>query len=804
MKVTTSWLTRLIKHDCDDAELVNHFNSLGLEVDAVYKAPVPFSGVVIGRVEKLEPHPEREDLLVSTVLTDKKRNKTVQVVCGDQTLKLEERVVLAQDGAKLPDGRVIKKTKIHGVESNGMLCSGRELAISPVYETVWRMSSDQGQLGECPGDAMLWNDSVLDLDLTPNRGDCFSVVGLARELALVTDTDYENPLTSDNDPVPQTHSERVAIEVQAPEACPIYHGIVVKNVPQDSSNSYRLRKDLTCCGLRPVNYVVDCLNYELLETGQPTHAFDLEKVKDGIIVRFARAGEKILLLDGTDVTLDSSTLIIASGDRPVAIAGVMGSLDSAVTDDTKDILLEVAYFTPDAVRGTARKYGVQSEASLRFERGVDFSIQSQALRRACQRLAVEIPSSSLEEETAPKFGPVVSVVSESHLPPRPEIHLLNEFPQQRIGCALDPVKMNQMFERLEFSFRQDDEGWWITPPPHRYDIEIPEDFVEEICRIYGYDNIPSQPLQATVHLQGPKRIRGDSRELRASLSTLGYNEAMTYSFVREEANEMFSKYKKVPELANPISLDRSIMRCSIVPGLLTVVAYNTARQESSLRLFEYGQCFEYDNSGELHQRDKVAGVLLGARSPESWASSRESIDFYDVKADLESLLSYSRVDFDEVDCKWLQSSHSACVKRNNEIVGVIGKVKQNIARQFEIDQDVNAFELDATLLLRSEYAHFAEFSPFPSVRRDLAFVLDKSVTIREIETLVRDTVNGLLWDFVVFDVFGGSQFADNQHSVGIGITLRHQSRTLQDEEVNSLMNEVVDKITTQFHAKLRT
>lgn len=804
MKVTTSWLTRLIKHDCDDAELVNHFNSLGLEVDAVYKAPVPFSGVVIGYIEKLEPHPEREDLLVSTVLTDKKRNKTVQVVCGDQTLKVEERVVLAQDGAKLPDGRVIKKTKIHGVESNGMLCSGRELAISPVHATVWRMSSDQGQLGECPGDAMLWNDSVLDLDLTPNRGDCFSVVGLARELALVTNTDYENPLTSDNDPVPQTHSGRVSIEVQAPEACPIYHGIVVKNVLQDSSNSYRLRKDLTCCGLRPVNYVVDCLNYELLETGQPTHAFDLEKVKDGIIVRFARTGEKILLLDGTDVTLDSSTLIIASGDRPVAIAGVMGSLDSAVTDDTKDILLEVAYFTPDAVRGTARKYGVQSEASLRFERGVDFSIQSQALRRACQRLAVEIPSSSLEEETAPKFGPVVSVVSESHLPPRPEIHLLNEFPQQRIGCALDPEKMNQMFEGLEFSFRQDDEGWWITPPPHRYDIEIPEDFVEEICRIYGYDNIPSQPLQATVHLQGPKRMRGDTRELRASLSALGYNEAMTYSFIREEANEMFSNCKKVPELANPISLDRSIMRCSIIPGLLTVVAYNTARQEIALRLFEYGQCFEYDNSGELHQRDKVAGVLLGTRNPESWASSRESIDFYDVKADLESLLCYSKVDFEKLECKWLQSGHSACVKVKDQIVGVIGKVKQDIATLFEIDQDVYAFELDATLLLRSEYARFAEFSQFPSVRRDLAFVLDKSVTIREIETLVRDTVNGLLWDFVVFDVFGGSQFADNQHSVGIGITLRHQSRTLQDEEVNSLMNEVVDRITTQFHAKLRT
>ena len=279
---------------------------------------------------------------------------------------------------------------------------------------------------------------------------------------------------------------------------------------------------------------------------------------------------------------------------------------------------------------------------------------------------------------------------------------------------------------------------------------------------------------------------------------------MTYSFIRKDANEIFSNYKKIPELANPISLDRSVMRCSIIPGLLTAVAYNIARQENAIRLFEYGQCFAYDKSGELHQRDKVAGVLLGSRHPESWASSRENIDFYDVKADLESLLSYSKVDFDEVDCKWLQFGHSASVKVKDQIVGVVGKVKQNIARQFELEHDVYAFELDATLLLRSEYARFTEFSPFPSVRRDLAFVLDKSVTIREIETVVKDTLSGLLWDFVVFDVFGGSQFADNQHSVGVGITLRHQSRTLQDEEVNDLMNEVVAKITTQFHAKLRT
>ena len=804
MKVTTSWLSRLIQHKCDDAELVNHFNSLGLEVDAVYKAPVPFEGVIVGQVEQLEHHPQREDLLICTILTDIERNEVVQVVCGDQTLKIAERVVLAQDGAKLPDGRLVKKTQIHGVESNGMLCSGRELAVSPVHETVWRMSNGHGQIGECPVASMLWNDRVLDLDLTPNRGDCFSVVGLARELALVTGIAYQNPLAIDSDPLPQQHSDRVSIEVQAPEACPIYHGIVVKNIPKDCSNLYQLRKDLTCGGLRPVNYVVDCLNYELLETGQPTHAFDLEKVKEGIIVRFARPGEKILLLDGTDVTLDSSTLVIASGDRPVAIAGVMGSLDSAVTDETKDILLEVAYFTPDAVRGTARKYAIQSEASLRFERGVDFSIQSQVLHRACKRLADEVATHTTVKEPAPTFGPVVSVVSESHLPKREEIFLPNEFAQQRVGYALDPAKMNQMFEGLEFSFRQDDKGWWIKPPPHRYDIEIPEDFVEEICRIYGYDNIPSQPLPTTVHLQSPKRIRGDSRELRASLSSLGYNEAMTYSFIREDANEMFSNYKEIPELANPISLDRSVMRCSIIPGLLSAVAYNSARQESAFRLFEHGQCFEYDKSGELHQRDKMAGVLLGTRHPEGWANSRESIDFYDVKSDLESLLCYTKVEFDTVDCKWLQSGHSAGLIMNDQLVGVVGRVKQNIARHFEIEQEVFAFELDAKRLLRSEYARFEEFSPFPSVRRDLAFVLDKSVTIREIESVVRESLNSLLSDFVVFDVFGGSQFADNQHSVAIGITLRHQSRTLQDDEVNNFMNEVVNKLTNKFHAKLRT
>lgn len=804
MKVTTSWLNRLVAYECNDEELVNLFDSLGLEVDEFYRAPFFFSDVIVGCIEELEPHPTRSDLLICTVLVDNKHDKTVQVVCGDTTLKVKERVVLAHDGAKLPDGRVVKKSKIHGVESEGMLCSGKELAISSNADTVWRMSTDQGEIGECPGATMLWEDNVLDLDLTPNRGDCFSVLGLARELRLATGSEFHNPLANATLQVPQTCSDQVTIDIQAPEACPIYHGVVVKNVPRDGVDMYQLRKDLTCCGLRPVNYVVDCLNYELLETGQPTHAFDLEKVKDGIIVRFSRAGEKILLLDGTDVTLDSSTLVIASGDKPVAIAGVMGSLDSAVTDTTKDILLEVAYFTPEAVRGTARKYGVQTEASLRFERGVDFSIQVQALRRACQRLADKHQSSSSELDYTTQFGPVVSVVSNDCLPRRSEIFLPTELPQKQIGYAIDTNTIEQMFERLEFGFRQENNGWWLTPPPHRYDIEIPEDFVEEICRIFGYDNIPSEPLRKTANLHGQKRKRGDARELRTGLRVLGYNEAMTYSFISKDSNSMFSDSKNIPELVNPISSDRSVMRCSIIPGLLTVASYNIARQENTLRLFEFGQCFEYDKSGNLHQRDKVSGVLLGARHPESWASNRLSIDFYDVKADIESLLSFVNIGFDAVECKWLEYGHCAAVVVKENTVGLVGKVKQNTARNFELDQDVFAFELDSTLLLTPGYTRFEEFSPFPSVRRDLAFVLDKSVTIRDIETVVRETLNGMLWDFVVFDVFGGSQFADNQHSIGIGITLRHQSRTLQDEEVNNLMNEVVEKITTQFRAKLRT
>lgn len=804
MKVTTSWLKNLIEYDCEDTELVEIFNSLGLEVDACYKAPVPFSNVVVGRIEKLEQHPRRKDLLVCDVLSDRERNETVQVVCGDLTLTEKERVVLARDGATLPDGRTIKKTTIHGVESNGMLCSGKELAISARDDTVWRMGRNEGRIGECPGETMLWDDNVLDFDLTPNRGDCFSVLGLARDLQLVTDNEYQNPLADGKVQVSQSHNEEITIEVHSPEACPIYHGIVIKNVPQDDTRLHRLRKELICCGLRPVNYVVDCLNYELLETGQPTHAFDLEKVKDGIVVRYARQGEKILLLDGTDVKLDSSVLIIASGDKPVAIAGVMGSLDSAVTEDTKDILLEVAYFTPKAVRGTARMYGLQSEASLRFERGVDFSIQLAALKCACQRLAYEVPLNSHTKGSLLEFGSVISVVSEEHFPKRSEIFLPKELPVQRIGYPVDRDEINGMFERLEFQCKEDKEGWWITPPPHRYDIEIPEDFVEEICRTVGYDNIPSTALQTTVNLREPKRKRGDARELRANLSGLGYNEAITYSFVPKDVNDLFSNAKKIPELINPISLDRSVMRCSIIPGLLTTAAYNIARQESSLRLFEFGQCFEYDSKGTLQQRDQIAGVLLGARSPESWVNNRHDVDFFDIKADLESLLSYTVVDFDLVKCKWLEASHCAAVRLGQHLVGVVGKVRSNVLSQFEIDQDVYAFELDAAKLLRSIHPHFVEFSTFPSVRRDLAIVLDKSVTIRQIKVVVEETLSDLLWDFVVFDVFGGSQFEEDQHSIGIGITLRHRSRTLQDEEVNALLNEVVQKLSTQFHAKLRT
>lgn len=804
MKVITSWLKELIEYDCEDTELVEIFNSLGLEVDSCYQAPVPFSNVVVACVEKLQQHPQRTNLLVCDVLIDREQNKTVQVVCGDQTLKLKERVVLACDGAKLPDGRIVKKAMILGVESNGMLCSGKELAISSNEETVWRMERNAGRIGECPGKTMLWDDSVLDLDLTPNRGDCFSVLGLARELQLITNKKYQNPLADGTLHVPQGHDEEIPIEVHAPEACPIYHGTVIKNVPQDDAHLHRLRKDLICCGLRPVNYVVDCLNYELLETGQPTHAFDLEKLKDGIVVRYARQGENILLLDGTNVKLDPSVLIIASGEKPVAIAGVMGSLDSAVTEKTKDILLEVAYFTPDAVRGTARMYGLQSEASVRFERGVDSSIQLAALKRACQRLASEVPLSSQSNGGLLEFGPVISVVSEQHLPKRSEIFLPKGLPAQRIGHPQDLKKVNRIFDQLEFKFREEKEGWWITPPPHRYDIEIPEDFVEEICRVVGYDNIPSTPIQTAVNLREPKSKRGDARELRTSLSGLGFNEVITYSFVPKSTNDLFSTSKKIPELVNPISLDRAVMRSSIIPGLLTTAAYNIARQESALRLFEYGQCFEYDANGRLLQRDKVAGVLLGARSPESWANHHHDVDFFDVKADLESLLCFATIEFVPVESKGFEPNQCASVKLGQHVVGVVGKVRSDATRHFEIEQDVYAFELDAVSLLSSTHPRFVEFSSFPSVRRDLALVLDKSVTIRQIEDVVRETLGDLLWDFVVFDVFSGSQFEENQHSIAIGITLRHQSRTLQDEEVNSVMNEVVQKLSTQFRAKLRT
>ena len=804
MKVTTSWLKSLIEYDCDDTELVEIFNSLGLEVDAYYRAPVPFSNVVVGRVEKLERHPQRTDLWVCDILVDRESNKTVQVVCGDQTLKENERVVLARDGAKLPDGRIIKKTTIQGVESNGMLCSGKELAISSNEETVWRMERNAGRIGECPGKTMLWDDSVLDLDLTPNRGDCFSVLGLARELQLITNKKYQNPLADGTLHVPQGHHEEIPIEVHAPEACPIYHGIVIKNVPQGDAHLHRLRKDLICCGLRPVNYVVDCLNYELLETGQPTHAFDLETVKDGIVVRFARQGEKILLLDGTNVKLDPSVLIIASGEKPVAIAGVMGSLDSAVTEKTKDILLEVAYFTPDAVRGTARMYGLQSEASVRFERGVDYSIQAAALKCACQRLAYEVPLNSQSNGGLMQFGPVISVVSEEHLPERPEIFLPKDLPEQRIGHPQDLNKINRMFDQLEFKFREEREGWWITPPPHRYDIEIPEDFVEEICRVVGYDNIPSTPLQTIVNLREPKRKRGDARELRTSLSSLGYNEVITYSFIPKNTNDLFSNSKRIPELVNPISVDRAVMRGSIISGLLTTVAYNIARQEGALRLFEYGQCFRFVAKGKLQQRDQVAGVLLGTRSPESWANDHREVDFFDIKADLESLLCFATIEFEPVESKGFEPNQCASVKLGRQVVGVVGKVRSSATLHFEIEQDVYAFELDAENLLRSSHPRFVEFSSFPSVRRDLALVLDESVTVRQIEAVVEETLGDLLWDFVVFDVFGSSQFEENQHSIAIGITLRHPSRTLQDEEVNSVMNEVVQKLSTQFHAKLRT
>lgn len=792
MKFSEQWLRGWVNPQVSRDELVARLSMAGLEVDSVTPAAGQFSGIVVGEILATEQHPDADKLRVCQVSSGQ---ETFQVVCGAPNARPGIKIPFAMIGAELPGDFKIKKAKLRGVESFGMLCSAAELQISEENDGLLELAAD-APVGEDIRTYLSLDDASIEIGLTPNRGDCLSIAGLARDVSALYDTPVTRPVVP---AVAAAHDEVRPVEVRAPAACPRYLGRVIRNVDLSKPTPLWMVERLRRSDVRSIDAAVDITNYVMLELGQPMHAFDLAEINGGIRVRMAEEGEKLVLLDGQEVALRADTLVIADHTRALAIAGVMGGEHSGVnTEKTRDLFLESAFFEPISVAGKARSYGLHTDASHRYERGVDSQLAREAMERATQLLL---------DIVGGEAGPVVEAVSEQHLPQVAPVTLRAERITQMLGMEMDPAQVEQLLNALELTTTKSGEGQWtVSVPSHRFDISLEVDLIEELARLYGYNNLPVRYPQARLAPQGKPETRGDLPTLRRLLVARGYQEAITYSFIDPKLFELFSPGVEPLLLANPISSDMAAMRASLWPGLVKALQHNLNRQQDRVRLFESGLRF-VGQLGDLQQQPMIAGVITGSRLPEGWANGRDGVDFFDVKADVEALLGYSGAlsDFTFSAGKHpaLHPGQTAVIERDGKLVGYLGAIHPELAKALGLDRPVFLFELVLGDVVEGRLPKFSELSKFPETRRDLALIAGRDVASSAVLELIRDNAGEWLTDLRLFDVYQGKGIDPDRKSLAVGLTWQHPSRTLNDDEVNTTLQNILTSLEQRLNTTLR-
>jgi phenylalanyl-tRNA synthetase beta chain len=791
MKFSESWLRSAVNPSISTEELVAQVTMAGLEVDAVESAAPEMSGVVVGEILSVEQHPDADKLRVCQVAGG---GETAQVVCGAPNARAGIKVPFATVGAKLPGDFKIKKAKLRGVESFGMLCAQTELQLGDDDDGLWELPAD-ASVGSDLIEYLELNDNIIEVDLTPNRGDCLSIRGLTREVGVLNKTAVLEQACA---PVTASINDSISITLEAPEACARYVGRVVRNLDLRQPTPQWMQEKLRRSGVRSLGPAVDVTNYVLLELGQPMHAFDLSKIDGGIVVRMGR-DEKVKLLDDSDVVIDTQTLVIADQSKALAMAGIMGGDESAVGDDTTDILFESAWFNPLAIAGKARNYGKHTDSSHRFERGVDSELQVAAIERATA-LMLEICGG--------ETGPVVIQESAEHLPAPATIKLRDAHLAQQLGVVIGSAEIDDILARLGLTFvSRDDEGSTWVAPSWRFDIAIEQDLVEEVARIYGYNNLPTSTPTMALELQAKPERQQDLSIFRQQLVASGYQEAVTYSFVDPELQKLVDPETDGIALQNPISADMSVMRTSLWSGLLSTAIYNLNRQQNRVRIFEAGQCFVPGENGELTQNMALAGLICGSRTPAGWTASKDKVDFFDIKGDLESVLALTglaeQFSFSAAEHPALHPGQSAMLSRNGEQVGWIGQLHPKLQAQLDVSTPVYLFQVDVAKVSESRLPKFSEVSKFPAVRRDLAFLVDSQIASADLMSEARNAAGEHLVDLMLFDVYQSKDIDNKGKSLALGLTFQHASRTLTDEEINTAIDRVVKKLDNKFKAELR-
>ena len=795
MKFSENWLRQHVPTTASREQLVATLTAIGLEVEEVTDLGGALDGVVVAEIVSAEKHPEADRLQVCTV--DAGGGESVQIVCGAPNARAGLKAPLAKVGAVLPGGMAITPAKLRGVESFGMLCSAKELGTDVDASGLLELPAD-AVVGQPMATLLGLPDASIEIKLTPNRADCFGVRGIAFDVAAASGSEVAS---FEVEPVPAVSQASLPIELQAGADAPRYCGRVIEGVDASAPTPWRIAERLRRSGVRPVSLLVDVTQYVMLELGQPMHAFDRDTLTGPVGVRRARAGESLKLLDGRDAQLDGEFLLVTDADRPVALAGVMGGFDTRVTEASRNVFLESAHFAPEAIIGRSRKLGLHTDAAHRFERGVDPELP---------RIALEYATRLILDAAGGVPGPVVEAALEAHLAqPRP-ILLRRDRLARVLGLAVADGEVARILGALGLAVESDPLGWRVTPPSRRFDLAIEEDLIEEVARIHGYDAIPTTLPSGAARLVAPSETRVDGGVVRRQLAARDFLEAINYAFVDASLLQAWGATRQSVALANPLSAELGVMRTSLLPGLVSALGRNTARQQSRVRMFEIGNVFTAQAGAAPLHTLRVAAVACGNAGAEQWGAPSRPVGFHDLKGDLESLaaLSGARLEFRPSTPDWAHPGRSADVFRHDSNgestrLGWVGQVHPRLARALEIDVDVVGFELDLEPLVTRPLPKSGARSRFPSVRRDLAFVVPQDVTWQALSASVREAAGRVLRDLVLFDVYQGKGVESGCKSLAMGLILQEESRTLTDQDVDAAVAAVTTRLQQAHAATIR-
>jgi len=790
MKFPESWLREHVTVNATRDELAASLTAIGLEVEGVENIGAALDGVVVAEILSCAKHPEADRLQVCQVSVG--TGEPVQIVCGAPNARAGLKAPLATVGAKLPGGMDIKAAKLRGVESFGMLCSAKELAIDPDASGLLELPID-APVGRPLADYLGLPDASFELKLTPNRADCFSVRGVAFDVAAALGTSV-NALE-----IPEAKIEidnAFTIDLQAGADCPRYCGRIVEGVNPAALSPLWLTEKLKRAGLRPISPLVDIANFVMLELGQPMHAFDADTLRGPIGVRHGKTGETCKLLDGRDATIDAGFLVVTDADKPVALAGIMGGFDTRVTETTARVFLESAHFAPSAIIGRARKLGLHTDASHRFERGVDPSLPRYALERA---------TALVQQIMGGQAGPISETELPEHLPLPAPVLLRRDRLARVLGVVVAPAEVERILRALGMQVATTTEGWQVTAPTRRFDIAIEEDLIEEVARIHGYEAIPVRTPAGEIRLVAPSETRVPDAVLRRQLVAQDYLEAINYAFVDAQTLTTWHLQDGAVALANPLTSELGVMRTSLLPGLVEALRGNRARQQERVRLFELGRVFHLDAGKAPRETRRIAAIATGHADAERWSISARDIDFHDLKTEVERLLALAGAtgEFRPATEPFGHPGRSATIWRDGQRIGWIGHLHPRLAKALDLDGEVVGFELDLDIVTARPVPRAESLSRFPFVRRDLALVVPETMPWAALEASLKAALGGRLREVVLFDQYRGPGLENGTKSLAMGLILQDVSRTLTDLDADQAVGDALAALASDCGAQLR-